>query len=296
MNFKNNKSYIYIIKLFLTILLFANACHSHADNSVDSALSGKWVQISGTVNGNPQYKNAVESSYFSFLNNTFSYTSSDGVNSGSTKTNGNKTSGSIDLIFNKGKAAGNTTYGVYKIKDNILYISVLKEKISGSSIPEVGACNCSAEMQFRRQTSSPATERQKTVSEIFDSSFSEDFFVGKYVSESRDNFGADEYGKYSIDVTKNKNGYLLSYSKDLQPFFNLVVGKCSEKALKIEYYHSFSLPGDVHVLCGDNDSVQFFYAQNGIRIPERGTIKGAIYKTKYYANVQFAIYGFKKIK
>jgi len=126
--------------------------------------------------------------------------------------------------------------------------------------------------------------------------FAEDFFVGKFVSESRENFGAGEYGKYAIDITKKDNGYMLNYTKGDQPLFTVDVHRCSEASLKIQYYHSFALPGEVQTLCGNLESVQFFYAQNGIKIPERPPIKGAIYKTQYYANVQWAVYGFKKIE
>ena len=123
-----------------------------------------------------------------------------------------------------------------------------------------------------------------------------DLFTGTYVSESKENFGANEPGKIVIEVAKIEGGYTLTYSTGDKKLFTVDVEKCSEKNLKIEYYHSFAQPGEMQALClkERSKSVQFFYAENGIQLPER--MGGKIYKTKYYSDVQWSIYGFKKIK
>lgn len=123
----------------------------------------------------------------------------------------------------------------------------------------------------------------------------EDLFVGKYVSESRANFGTDEYGKYAIEITQKDDGYMLSYVKDGEPLFTATYFKCSEAQLKLQGYHFFALPGEVQALC-DRYGVELFYAENGIKIPAKGMVKGGVYSTQYYSNVQWGIYGFKKIK
>ncbi|WP_157354293.1 surface-adhesin E family protein [Aromatoleum toluclasticum] len=124
----------------------------------------------------------------------------------------------------------------------------------------------------------------------------DELFVGTFASETRENFGADQFGKYVIEITKKDDGYSLSYSTDGRPLFTIDVQKCSEESLKARYYHYYALPGELKALCGPRKSVQMFYAQNGIKISEQGPVKEATYKTQYYANVQWAIYGFKKTK
>lgn len=124
----------------------------------------------------------------------------------------------------------------------------------------------------------------------------DELFVGTFASETRENFGADQLGKYVIEIAKKDDGYSLTYSMDGRPLFTVDVHKCSEESLKARYYHSYALPGELKALCGPLKSVQIFYAQNGIKISEQAPVKEATYKTQYYANVQWAIYGFKKVK
>lgn len=124
----------------------------------------------------------------------------------------------------------------------------------------------------------------------------DELFVGTFASEARENFGADQFGKYVIEITKKDDGYSLSYSMDGRPLFTVDVHKCSEESLKARYYHNYALPGELKALCGPLKSVQIFYAQNGIKISEQAPVIEATYKTQYYANVQWAIYGFKKVK
>jgi len=124
----------------------------------------------------------------------------------------------------------------------------------------------------------------------------DELFIGTFASETRENFGADQLGKYVIEIAKKDDGYSLTYSTNGQPLFTVDVHKCSEESLNVRYYHSYALPGELKALCGPLKSVQIFYAQNGIKISEQTSAIETIYKTQFYANVQSAVYGFKKTK
>ena len=175
-------------------------------------MNGTWVQISGTLDGKPQFENVVESSYFSFSGNTFQYTSLGEVNSGITQVKGTQTSGSIELDFNKGKAIGRAIYALYKIKDNILYISILKEKNSASSNTKVGVCNCSSEQQFRRHTFTPTPTSQATVSGAIAPSIDGDMLI--LAIENNDEAKVDELLMQKI--SPNSRGFKNVYISPLK--------------------------------------------------------------------------------
>jgi hypothetical protein len=127
--------------------------------------------------------------------------------------------------------------------------------------------------------------------------FCGDIFVGKYTSLSKQEQGLGEHGKYTIYVKKTDTGYTLDYFNEGSAFFTMEVQRCSEKDLKIEYFHSYALPGELQVLCDPTlNSVQFFYSQNGIKLPDRMAPEELIRKAQYYANVQWAFFGFKKVE
>ena len=51
-------------------------------------------------------------------------------------------------------------------------------------------------------------------------------------------------------------------------------------------------PGEVQVLCDSKGNSVFIYSSGGIKVP----VIGKIHKAKYYAHVQWRIYGFRKVK
>lgn len=122
---------------------------------------------------------------------------------------------------------------------------------------------------------------------------SSDFFVGKFVSETRENFGSNDPGEYVIDVRKEGEKYVLSYSHKGRGMFTVEGFACSPD---LESYLVDHPPGEAHLLCFDQGKGYmmplFAYSENGIKVP----MLGAVYKTQYYAHVQWFIRGFRKIQ
>ena len=291
---RKNKIYISATKLLLAYLLFTTAYLSYAENIAESALNGTWVQVSGTVNGQPQPKNVVESSYISFSGTKFHYSSAGEVNSGITQVNGTQTSGSIDLVFNEGKAIGRTTYALYEIKDNLLFVSILKEKISGSSIPKVGACNCSGDMQFRRQASSVLVAHNDPV-------LANDLFIGKFSSETRENFGPGKLGEVEVNIDRKGEKYIITVFHQGEFKYDYLAEICSPEK---EGYLEERPPGNAYALCGSPRGGGFVYSQNGIKDPLakiyrlqgiENPEKDKYYRTQYYGNIQWSFWGFRKV-
>jgi hypothetical protein len=127
--------------------------------------------------------------------------------------------------------------------------------------------------------------------------YSQDTFVGKYSSLSKQNNGLGEHGKYTINISKTATGYLLECFNEGQPLFKRELQQCTESDLKAEYFHSYALPGRREVLCDPKmHSVQFFYSEKGIKLPDRMAPDELIRKSEYYGNVQWSFFGFKKIE
>jgi len=120
-----------------------------------------------------------------------------------------------------------------------------------------------------------------------------DLFVGKFVSETRQNFGSDNPGEYVIDVRKQGEKYVLSYSHKGTSMFSVEGVPCSPDN---EAYLAERPPGEARTLCAVQDknvpSPILSYSENGIKIPRIGTA----YKTQYYARIQWTIRGFRKVQ
>jgi hypothetical protein len=126
---------------------------------------------------------------------------------------------------------------------------------------------------------------------------SEDRFVGKYSSLSKQNSGLGEHGKYTIKIARTDTGYFLECFYEDRPLFSQELQECTESELKAEYFHSYALPGNREILCDAKlHSVQFFYSENGIRLPDRMAPEELVRKAQYYGNVQWSFFGFKKVE
>lgn len=265
------------IKLCLVLFIsgFFFTINSQAEKMSESILEGVWIQVDGEVDGHKQGRQDVNTSRFTFMGDSFQYSTHGSASKGKFTIKGSKSQGAIDFYFNEGKASGKETFCLYRLNDNVLHMSILKEKNSEL---------VSAELQF---------QKQKDVESKGDMP-AEISFVGKYTSESFENFGP-ENDVFTINLIKVDDGYQLAYFKDNKSIFSKNLKNCSEKALQTEYYHTFALQGKVQALCGDKDSVDFFYAENGIELSEPYVPKRKVYKAKFYSNVGWAIYGFKKL-
>jgi hypothetical protein len=130
-----------------------------------------------------------------------------------------------------------------------------------------------------------------------------DLFIGKFASETRENFGRDKYGEYEIEVVRKGEKYILSIFQDGKFQFDVEAVPCDQKMVGYLREHP---PGDVYTLCNTSyGSTVFVYSQNGIKDPmaeiykEKG-IKNprtdVYYRTQYYAQIQWGFYGFRKVQ
>lgn len=123
-----------------------------------------------------------------------------------------------------------------------------------------------------------------------DHAFANDLFVGKFASETRDNFGTDKSGEYEIEVVRRGENFNLSVSQNGKFLFDVEAAPCSPEK---EDYLRDRPPGDAYVLCNTSmRSSAFVYSQNGIKVPMIGTH----YKVQYYAHIQWGFYGFRKVQ
>jgi hypothetical protein len=120
-----------------------------------------------------------------------------------------------------------------------------------------------------------------------------DLFVGRFVSETRQNFGSDDPGEYVIDVRKQGEQYVLTFSHKGQGMFIVEAGPCNVDS---ESHLSQRPPGKARTLCDFQDRNYplpvLSYSEGGIKVPRVGTS----YKTQYYARIQWAILGFRKVQ
>lgn len=126
--------------------------------------------------------------------------------------------------------------------------------------------------------------------------FAGDILVGKYSSLSKQEQGLGEHGKYTVNVMKTDTGYTLECFDQGRPLFTQELQRCSDSELRTRYFHTYALPGQLEALCDPNlHSVQFFYAQNGIKLPDYMAPEELVSKAQYYGNVQSAFFRFRKL-
>lgn len=138
-----------------------------------------------------------------------------------------------------------------------------------------------------------------------------DILIGKFASETRENFGRDKYGEYEINVDHKGEKYILSIFQDGVFKFDVEAVPCDPKTAghlnEIRGYLNDHPPGEVYVLCNiSHKSPVLVYSQNGIKDPmadiykEKGLNKNPrtdlYYRTQYYAQIQWGFYGFRKVK
>lgn len=118
-------------------------------------------------------------------------------------------------------------------------------------------------------------------------------FVGRFVSETRQNLGSDDPGEYVIDVRRQGERYVLSFWHKDAGMFSVDAVPCSTDK---ESYLTERPPGLARTLCASQGTTYpltiLSYSENGIKIPRIGTA----YKTQYYARIHWTIRGFRKVQ
>jgi len=133
--------------------------------------------------------------------------------------------------------------------------------------------------------------------------FPSELFIGKFASETRENFGLDRYGEYEIEVVRKGETFILTASHNGKFLFEEETAPCSPA--KEDYLRGYPA-GDVHALCNTKyGSSVFVFSQNGIKNPliDLYKTKGIenprlerYYKAQYYAHIQWGFYGFRKVQ
>jgi len=142
----------------------------------------------------------------------------------------------------------------------------------------------------------------------------ENLFVGVFESETRENFGSDTPGEYRIEVVAIvKDRYTSTIYRRGKILVKQELVGCSEER---KNHLSGRAPGRVEVLCSTKDFPVLTYAENGISVravkpkyaknPQLAKQEGLKpgdpnifelrhHKTKYYAQIQWSFYGFRKV-
>lgn len=134
-----------------------------------------------------------------------------------------------------------------------------------------------------------------------------DLFVGAFESEARANFGTDNPGEYRIEVAAlGSERYSITLFRAGGQQRRGEVFSCPVSS---EGYLARRPSGRAEVLCAAPRSPVMFYSENGIEVPTfEPWAKGApaanpssvpkmkLHRTKFYAHVGMAVYGFKKVR
>jgi hypothetical protein len=133
--------------------------------------------------------------------------------------------------------------------------------------------------------------------------FADDLFIGKFASETRENFGPGKPGEIEVNVVRKGDKYTLSVFHNGEFKFDVEAVPCSPDK---EGYLRGHPPGDVSALCNTSyGSSVFVYSQNGIKDPmadiykEKGMKNPRVemyYKPQYYGHIQWSFWGFRKVQ
>lgn len=149
--------------------------------------------------------------------------------------------------------------------------------------------------------------------------FANNLFVGRYLSETRENFGRDKLGEYEIAVTFNESHKIfdITISQNGKLKYTLEGTPCIPEYVD---YLNGRPEGKAEALC-NTDKFKFpilVFSENGIRNPAPDYSKDPekkkfvdkilmesgvkpfpwkpYIKTQYYAYVEWGFYGFRKVQ
>lgn len=136
-----------------------------------------------------------------------------------------------------------------------------------------------------------------------DQVFANDLFIGKFASETRENFGLGKLGDIEVNIVQRDEKYIVSVFHLGQFKFDFETVPCSPEQ---EGYLRDRPPGDAYALCNArNSGIAFVYSQNGIKDPmariysEKGMKnprEDGYYRAQYYGHIQWSFWGFRKVE
>ncbi len=118
-----------------------------------------------------------------------------------------------------------------------------------------------------------------------------DIFSGIYLSESRENYGTAPPGAIRIEVTREGFVYRLNYSREGKALFAAEAEECDPRKYPIRG-NDWGPDANVSGLCTVSGGMQILYTEKGLAVPDRREV----FRSRYYSNVQFSFYAFRKIK
>jgi hypothetical protein len=121
-----------------------------------------------------------------------------------------------------------------------------------------------------------------------------DRFSGRYLSESRDQFGTSTPGEVRIDITRDGATYLLKYFRKEKPLFTTHAEECDPRRYPI--YGNDWTNANVLALCTPAGHMQILYTERGLTVPEASNpSRRRAFQSRYYSHVQMSFYAFRKI-
>ena len=119
-----------------------------------------------------------------------------------------------------------------------------------------------------------------------------DRFSGRYLSESRDQFGTDTLGEVRIEIVRDGATYLLSYFRNEKPLFTTQAEECDPRRNPTGRFAGNDwTDANVTALCTPAGHVQVLYTDRGLTVPHRQRH----FQSRYYSHVQWSFYAFRKI-
>ena len=129
-----------------------------------------------------------------------------------------------------------------------------------------------------------------------------DLFIGKFASETPENWGPGKLGEIEVNVVRKDDKYILSVFHDGNFKFDIEALPCN---LDIRGYLK-PLPGETSALCDSSRRKNIFvYSQNGIKDPMADIYRtkgienprmDMDYKAQYYGYIQWSVWGFRKVQ
>jgi hypothetical protein len=120
-----------------------------------------------------------------------------------------------------------------------------------------------------------------------------DRFSGAYLSESRDQYGTSRPGEIRIEVSRDGATYLMKYFRNEKPLFTTQAEECDPTRHPIEGNDWTN--ANVSALCTPAGHRQMLYTQRGLTVANRINRGVRVYQSRYYSNVQWGFYAFRKI-
>jgi hypothetical protein len=121
-----------------------------------------------------------------------------------------------------------------------------------------------------------------------------DRFSGRYLSESRDQFGTSVPAEIRIEVTREGATYLLKYFHNEKPLFTTQAEECDPRRYPISGNDWTN--ANVSALCTPAGHMQILYSESGVTMREPANpSRRRLFQSNYYSHVQWGFYAFRKV-